>query len=785
VTERVARLRERSVRARPSISAERAGLITSFYRDHEGRHPVPVMRALAFRHLCEHKTIWIGDDELIVGERGPAPMAVPTFPELTCHSVEDLEILRSRPKTSYEVSDEVIRTYRDAIIPYWHGRTMRDRAFAELPPAWHAAYDAGMFTEFMEQRAPGHTSLDGRIYERGLRDALADIERRIAGLDFLRNADALARRDELRAMAISCEAVILFAERHADLAERMAAAEPEPGRRAELLRIADACRRVPADAPRDFHEALQAYWFCHLATVTELNGWDAMNPGRLDQHLLPFYERLLAAGGTREQAMELLECFWIKFNNHPAPPKIGVTAAESGTYNDFTNINIGGLTVDGGDGVNPVSYLLLEVTEEMHLLQPQSNVQLSRRNPESFLHAACRVIRRGYGYPALFNADAVVQELVRAGKTLEDARQGGTSGCVETGCFGKEAYILTGYLNTPKILELALNDGVDPRTGTRIGPATGDPRSFRSFEDLYAAFAAQLHHVVDVKVAGNALIERLYAREAPAPFLSVLIDDCIARGRDYNDGGARYNTSYIQCVGIGTVTDCLSAIGTHVYERGSVSMDDLVTALAADFRDREPLRQTLANRTPRYGNDDDAADDLMRRVFESLFQEIDGRPNGRGGRYHVDMLPTTCHIYFGSVLGASADGRRAGSPVSEGISPVQGADRRGPTAVFKSAAKMDHLRTGGTLLNQRFTSTILAGDEGIEKLAHLVRTYFRLGGHHVQFNVVDTPTLRRAQRDPESHRGLLVRVAGYSDFFCDLGRELQEEIITRTAHEGF
>jgi len=766
-------------------AAARAELITSFYRDNEGKHPVPVMRALAFRHLCERKSIWIGDDELIVGERGPAPMAVPTFPELTCHSVEDLEILRSRPKTSYEVGDEVIRTYRDTIIPSWRGRTMRERIFAELPPEWHAAYEAGMFTEFMEQRAPGHTSLDGTIYERGLRDAIAEIGRRIAGLDFLRDADVLARRDELRAMAISCEVVILFAERYAVLAEQVAAAEPGPERRAELLRIAEVCRRVPAGAPRDFHEALQAYWFCHLATITELNGWDAMNPGRLDQHLLPFYERLLASGGTREQAKELLECFWIKFNNHPAPPKIGVTAAESGTYNDFTNINIGGLKIDGSDGVNPVSYLLLEVTEEMHLLQPQSNIQLSRRNPETFLHAACRVIRRGYGYPALFNADAVVQELLRSGKTLEDARQGGTSGCVETGCFGKEAYILTGYLNTPKILELALNDGVDPRTGTRVGPATGNPRSFASFENLYAAFAAQLHHVVDIKVAGNALIERMYARGAPAPFLSVLIDDCIARGRDYNDGGARYNTSYIQCVGIGTVTDCLSAIRTHVYERGTVPMHELLAALAADFRDGEPLRQMLANRTPRYGNDDDAADSLMRRVFESLFREIDGRPNGCGGRYHVDMLPTTSHIYFGSVLGASADGRRAGVPVSEGISPVQGADRRGPTAVLRSAAKMDHLRTGGSLLNQRFTPAILAGDDGIVKLGHLVRTYFQMDGHHVQFNVVDTPTLRRAQRDPGSYRGLMVRVAGFSDYFCNLGPELQEEIITRTAHEGF
>jgi pyruvate formate-lyase/glycerol dehydratase family glycyl radical enzyme len=785
MTERVEKLRRQSIEAAPSISGERAELITDFYRENEGRHPVPVLRALAFKHLCEHKTVCIGDGELIVGERGPAPKACPTYPELTCHSVEDLEILRSREKTRYAVSDETIATYRDKVIPYWRGRTMRDRAFALLPREWLDAYGAGMFTEFMEQRAPGHTSLDGKIYERGLLDFKEEIEKKVAALDYLLDPGALARRDELVAMGIACDAAILYAERHAVLAERMASAERDAGRRAELRRIAEVCRRVPARAPRDLQEALQTYWFAHLGTITELNGWDAMNPGRLDQHLEPFYRRRLAGGGTREQAKELLECFWIKFNNHPAPPKVGVTAAESGTYNDFTNINIGGLRADGSDGVNEVSYLLLEVVGELPLLQPQSNIQLSRRSPDAFLKAACRVIRKGYGYPAVFNADAVVAEQVRAGKAIEDARQGGTSGCVETGCFGKEAYVLTGYLNTPKILEIALNDGVDPRTGRRIGAATGDPRGFSSFDELFEAFRRQLHHFVDIKVLGNNIMERMYARFAPAPFLSVLIDGCIEKGRDYNDGGPLYNTTYIQCVGIGTITDSLSAIRAHVYEKRDLGMDELLAALARDFDGGEALRLMLANKTPRYGNDDEAADGIMRRVFDALFQEIDGRPNTKGGLYHIDMLPTTSHIYFGQVMGASADGRRAGRPVSEGISPVQGADRRGPTAVMRSAAKMDHLRTGGTLLNQKFVPEVLAGEQGIEALAHLIRGYFTYDAHHVQFNVVDAETLRRAQADPEAHRGLLVRVAGYSDYFCDLGRELQEEIIVRTAQQGW
>jgi formate C-acetyltransferase len=308
---------------------------------------------------------------------------------------------------------------------------------------------------------------------------------------------------------------------------------------------------------------------------------------------------------------------------------------------------------------------------------------------------------------------------------------------------------------------------------------------FASFDDLFAAFEAQMRYFIDVKVRGNNVIERLYAAHMPAPFLSILISDCITKGKDYHDGGARYNTSYIQGVGLGTITDTLSAIQHHVYDQGTLAWADLLDALAADFEGHERLRQRLLNRTPRYGNDDDAADDLMVRVFNAYYGAVDGRPNTRGGTYHIDMLPTTCHVYFGSVTGATSDGRRAWMPLSEGISPVQGADRRGPTAVVKSVAKMDHRRTGGTLLNQKFTPQALAGEEGLAGLVQLVRTHFALDAHHIQFNVVDVATLRAAQADPEAYRSLIVRVAGYSDYFCDLSRALQDEIIARTEHEGF
>ncbi|MDQ7094482.1 glycyl radical protein [Desulfosporosinus sp. PR] len=785
MNQRVAALRQQSLATEAYISAERAELMTEFYRT-AGNTSVPVRRALAFKYMLEHKEICINPGELIVGERGPAPKATYTYPELCCHSLADLDILDSRPKISFKVSPQVRQAYEERIIPYWEGNSMRDLIFREMSGAWKAAYDAGIFTEFMEQRAPGHTVLDDKIYRLGFVDFIRKIDAGLAELDYLTDAEAYQKQEELKAMRICAEGIIAFAERYAQKAREMAQSETDALRKAELAKIAEVCAYVPAHAPRNFWEALQAYWFVHLGVILELNTWDAFNPGRLDQHLYPFYKKGLAEGAlTEEEAKELLQCFWVKFNNQPAPPKVGVTAAESGTYTDFANINSGGLKADGSDGVNDVTYLVLDVIDEMRLLQPSSNIQLSKKNPDRFIRRAARIIRQGWGQPSVFNADTVVEELLRQGKSIEDARQGGTSGCVETGAFGKESYILTGYFNLPKILELVLNNGIDPKTGKQLGLETGDPRNFGSYEELFAAFKKQLHYFMDIKVKGSNIIERLYAFYMPSPFLSILIDDCILRAKDYNDGGARYNTNYVQGVGLGSLTDTLSGIRYHVFAEKDLTMEQLLKALEENFSGQEGVRQLLLNKTPHFGNDDDYADEIMTDIFNAYYHEVNGRPNTKGGVYRINMLPTTCHVYFGSVIGATADGRRAWEPLSEGISPVQGSDRLGPTAVIKSAAKMDHARTGGTLLNLKFTPQVLEGDEGLEKLVQLVRSYFKLSGHHIQFNVVSAKTLRAAQKEPEKYRDLIVRVAGYSDYFCDLSEALQEEIIARTEHAAF
>jgi formate C-acetyltransferase len=784
MNDRIRRLRRLSVETKESLSIERALITTRFFRENEGKFSVPMMRALNFMELCKHKTIYIGQDELIVGERGPFPKSVPTFPELTCHSVEDFHVLNTREQQNYSISQEDINTYEREVIPYWKGRTMRERIFSHVPQEWKSAYEAGLFTEFMEQRAPGHTALDGKIYRKGMLDFKQEIDEQIHKLDFLNDSEATDKLEQLRAMAVSCDAVVVFAERHAALAEKMAVSENNPQRAVELKKIAEVCRRVPAHAPRHFWEAIQMYWFVHLGTITELNGWDAMNPGHFDQHLRPFFENDLAVGKlTRSNAKELLSCFWIKVNNHPAPPKVGITARESGTYNDFTNINIGGIQPDGSDAVNEVSYLLLEVAEELHILQPGNSVHISSKTPDRFLNAAVKVIRRGYGFPSVFNPDVYVQELLRQGKPLQDAREGGCSGCIEVGAFGKEAFLLTGYLNVPKILEITMNNGFDPLTGKRAGIETGNPADFNSFEELYQAFLKQLNFVVEQKIRVSNYIDRMFAKYAPAPFLSVVIDDCISKGKDYYNGGPRYNTSYIQCTGLGTVTDSLAVFKKHIFEEQNFEMGELLTALNKNFEGDERLRQFILNRTPFFGNDDEYADQIAVRVFNDLLAAIDGKPNIKGEAYHVNMLSTTCHVYFGKVLGASPNGRLAGKPISDGTSPSHGADTNGPTAVVRSLAKLDQTKSGGTLLNLRFVPSLLKREKDVEKLGHLIRSYFTLGGHHVQFNIVDTATLRAAQENPEEYRDLMVRMAGYSDYFNHMNEDLQEEIIARTENE--
>ncbi|HUX55500.1 MAG TPA: trans-4-hydroxy-L-proline dehydratase [Bacteroidales bacterium] len=784
ISERVNRLRDQSLNAVEKISVERALLMTQFYKSDEARGlSAPVKRAKAFEYLLKHKKIFIGKDELVVGERGPAPKETPTYPEISLHSLQDLEILNSREKVFFRVDEEVKKIYKEDIIPFWKGKSNRDRIMSRMTPEWINAYNAGLFTEFQEQRAPGHTVLGYKMFSTGFLKLKEEINDFISVLDYFNDSQAFEKFEELKAMDIACDAIMMYANRHADELDRLASLEKNIERKNELVKMENICRKVPAKPPETVHEMLQHYWFIHLGVITELNPWDSFNPGRLDQHLNKVYKNEIKADSlSPEELYDLLGCFWIKFNNHPSPPKIGVTANESNTYTDFCLINLGGVKADGSDAVNEMSYILLDVIKEMRILQPGSMIQVSRKSPDRFIHKALDIIKTGFGQPSCFNTDAIIQELLRQGKNIMDARNGGASGCVEAGAFGTEAYWLTGYFNLPKVLELTLNNGFDKRTNRLIGLETGYAPDYKNFEDLMEAYRLQVNFFINIKIRGNNVIEKTFANWLPVPFLSLLVEDCIANGKDYNCGGARYNTSYIQGVGLGSITDMLTSIRYNIYDYRKFTWEELMKALEADFIGYEQVQHEMIYYSPKFGNDDDYADQQAVAVFEIYYDAVNGRPTSRGGIHRINMLPTTSHVYFGSVIGATPDGRKAFKPLSEGISPCQGVDKHGPTSVIKSASKIDHLRTGGTLLNQKFSPSFFEDEDSYDNLTALIRSYFSLDGHHIQFNVVNADTLKEAQKHPELYRDLIVRVAGYSDYFNDLGEDLQNEIIDRTGH---
>ncbi|MBO6270791.1 MAG: glycyl radical protein [Clostridium sp.] len=780
-TERIKRLRRISHSTQPHLDLERAVIETEVYQKYEGAVSIPVLRALVLKEYFSRKTLYLGDDELLVGEKGVDPQCSPTFPELCCHTLEDMHVMNDRKLVNFTVTQEQLDIQEKVIIPYWKDRAVREHILKAMTQEWRDCYEVGMFTEFMEQRGPGHTAGGKNFYIKGYGDYKKEIQEAIAKLDYFNDPEAYDKEQELRAMEIDCDAIMILGKRYHDLALERAAECTDPVRKAELEQIAANCAVVPEHKPETYWQALQMYWFTHLGVTTELNPWDAFTPGRLDQHLIPFYRKDTADGTLDDtRALELLECLWVKLFNSPAPVKVGVTLKESGTYVDFANINSGGVTEDGADGVNEVSYLILDCMEDMRQNQPNSNVQISKKTPDKFLKRACEIARQGWGQPAFYNTDELIQELLNAGKSLVDARNSGCSGCVETGAWGTEAYILTGYLNIPKCLQLALYDGWDPMFEKQIGLHTGHAEDYKSYEELFEAFKKQLEYIIDVKMRGNLVIEKIYAEEMPAPFLSICTDDCIKKGKDYNAGGARYNTNYIQGVGIGSISDALAAIKYNVYDNQKFTMKELIEAMNDNFEGHEDILNLVKNKTPKYGNDDDYADDIMKSVFNEYRDYITGRPTIKGGQYHIDMLPTTCHVYFGDVMIAAPNGRLAHKPLSEGISPEKGADISGPTAVIKSCSKMDHCSTGGTLLNQKFTPAALAGQSGIDNLAALVRSYFAMDGHHIQFNVIDRETLKDAQKRPDEYKELIVRVAGYSDYFRNLDNALQNEIIERT-----
>jgi formate C-acetyltransferase len=782
-TGRVALGVARNQQVTPELFHYRAVSATESYRETEGQ-PLYTRRAHMLERVLAQQPVLIQEGELIVGLKTAKPRGSPVFPEINCAWVErDLDILSIRRNTPFYVSDETKHILRREVFPYWRGRQVIDRLLEAIPPDDEArrADARGVLYNYFSSRTIGHITVSyAKVLNRGMSGIVADVETALKRLE-IHDPLYIHRRQFLESVALACEAVAMFAWRYAAEARRLAAMETDPTRQAELVKIGLVCDRVPLGPARTFQEALQSFWFTQLALNLETDG-HAISPGRFDQYVYPFLRRCLDSGDlSPEHAQELLDLLWVKLDEITLAKDSGESETSS-SYPEFQNLNIGGLTPDGQDATNQLSYMCLTALEHVRLPQPQLSAQISTKTPWKFLVRCCELLRYGMGLPAMFNSDNIVLSLVSRGVDLKEARAGSVNGCVACNVDGKDRMASSGYLNLAKCLELALNKGVDHFSGEQLGAATGEPGTWTSFDQVIEAFALQVDHFVRLKVRYDTITRDIYAAYCPVPLTSALIDDCVSTATDWHAGGSRYKEGTLSAVGIGTVADSLSGIRKLVFEDRTCSMVELCQALDADFLGHEALRQTLVDRTPHYGNDQEEPDQLAALAQQILLEAVEKHRDPQGGPYGIDMLPTTSHIALGELTWATADGRRARTWLSEGVSPVQGHDRHGPTAAAKSVARLDHARTNGTLLNMKISPHCLRTRADLHKLGALIRGYFDQGGHHVQFNIVDADMLRDAQKRPEAYRNLIVRVAGYSDYFVLLSPAIQEEILARTEH---
>jgi formate C-acetyltransferase len=779
-TNRVEAIRERFIAITPEICVERARLITASYRETEAQ-PMIIRRAKALEKILGGMTVFIQPDEIIVGNQCTKSRAAPVFPEFSCKWLEDeLDRLEKRTGDVFLISEEKKAVLRE-LFPYWNGKTTNELATALMPPEALDAQKYGVFTVGNYYfNGVGHISVDyAKVLAKGLDGVVAEAEAALAALD-MTNPQHAAKITFLNAVLIANRAVIAFARRFADLAASQAEKEGNAIRQAELLEIARICAKVPAKPAETFAEALQSFWFIQLVLQLESNG-HSISPMRFDQYLFPY---LLADKAiSTEKAQELLDLLFIKFNEINKVRDEGSTKAFGG-YPMFQNLIVGGVDRQGEDATNPLSYMCLQATANTRLYQPSISIRVHSETPRALYEKAAEVTRLGLGMPAYYNDRFIIPALLSRGLTREDARDYGIIGCVEPQVGGKtEGWHDAAFFNIAKVLELTLNNGVDPLSGARLGPETGDLTTFATYDDLMAAYRAQMAYDVRLLVISDNAVDTAHGQRAPLPFLSSLVDDCIAKGKSLQEGGAHYNFTGPQGVGVANVADSLAAIRKLVYEDKAVSLAALKQALATDFAgvEGETLRQMLLNRAPKYGNDEPYADEIAHEGALVYCKEVEKYTNPRGGTFQPGLYPVSANVPLGAVVGATPDGRKAGAPLADGVSPVSGMDHSGPTASVKSVTKLDHvIASNGTLLNMKFHPNALKDEQGVANLIAVTETLFNGGGTHIQYNVISKETLTDAQDHPDSYRGLVVRVAGYSAFFTSLDRSIQDDIISRT-----
>jgi pyruvate formate-lyase/glycerol dehydratase family glycyl radical enzyme len=792
-TPRVQRLRDRVLQTEPSICAERGLLVTEAY-DHFSADPLVLRRARAFAHTLDHMSVHIEEGELIVGNQASAPRAAPLFPEyLVDFLAQEIDEFPRRPADRFQVSAEVRALILDQIVPAWRGKTLNDRVNSVMPAEVTDAQKIGAISGRGNiTSGDGHIILDiPRALRVGLEGVLSEAH---AALNSLSPYDPRSSRKRpfLDGAGIALRAVIRFARRFADEAMRLAALpETSPERRSELSAIAETCRHVPAHPARTFVEAVQAAYFIHLCSQIESNG-HSFSLGRLDQYLYPYYQADVVAGRLApESAQEILELLWLKLFSIIKIRPWDHTRFGIG-YTTYQNVTVGGQTPDGADATNELSYMVLAAIRDVRLTQPNVSARIHAGTPDRFLMECARTIRLGFGMPAMKNDEIIIPSLLEKGVTPEDAYDYAIVGCVEASVPGRWGYRVTGmaFLNILKVLELALNNGADPRTGLQPLPGRGTLADFATFEELYAAFHEQYMYYARQTFHFDAVADICLEEMTPDAFASALVDDCLARGLTIKEGGARYDIISGLQSGIGNVANALMALKRLVFDQKLLDPEAVMAALAADFANPggEIIRQRLLG-APKWGNDDDEVDALACRVMNDYLRAMTGYPNTRhgrgpiGGGYAGSTSNISANVPLGARIGATPDGRRAGEPIAEGMSAVHGTDTRGPTALVRSVSKLPNIRSLAQLLNVRLSPASLATEAGLARLVTLMKGFRSLKLWHVQFNTVDTATLLAAQRDPEKYRDLVVRVAGYSALFVTLDRATQDDIIQRTVHE--
>jgi formate C-acetyltransferase len=768
------------------VDPERAVIITQSYKENEGEH-IYIRRAKFLRNVLERKTIYIKRNELIVGNLAFKPLASMIFPEFSYRWViDEMENhpFEERDLEPYVIPEDTKEKLR-GIADYWVGNTLCDRAEGLFPEALKKALDASVFSvgNYLTGGI-GHYTMG---YEKAIKHGLAcvrdEARTRMSVLDPT-DPDYADKKAFYSAVTMVVDGAEVYASRYAQMAEDMAEKESDAQRKRELLRIADNSRRVPMYPARDLWEACQAFWFVQVIVQIESNG-HSISPGRLDQYMFPFYEKDTASGNlTKREAQEIIDSLWVKLGETEKIKCKEVTRAFSGACKS-QNVQAGGITPEGKDATNDLSYIILNSTARTKMCEPAMSVRFSNKSPEELWEKAIEVIKVGLGMPALYNDEVIIPALLNRGVELEDARSYSIVGCVEPHVPGKTyGWHDSGFFNLAKCLELALNDGypMDPsydRNLGRVGLPTGTLLEMGTFDEVLKAYDKQVKYFVDLIILANNIIDRTHQEMAPVPFASILIDPCLEKGLDASRGGAKYNFTGPQGIAIANVADSLAALKKYVFTEG-LSREDVYNALLRNWKGYEVVQSRLSQ-GPHFGNDDDYVDELAHHAALAYCKCVEKKPNARNGIFQPGLYPVSANVPFGESTWATPDGREAGIPLADGISPVHGQDVNGPTAVLKSVAKVDHvIASNGTLLNQKFHPSALEGIEGNRNFMNAMRVYFELGGLHNQVNVVSADVLRDAQKNPGKYANLVVRVAGYSAYFVRLGPVLQNDIIERT-----